>query len=331
MRFCNISQQPPACKHLRFAPAWNCFLLKDKSLWLGLVLLCPLGVRLAALCSAPPGCGAPRLPGPRHGPIRHRTTAQGNKSPPQAAADIRAWRTQENLEITQLYSSQHRATHSRGETSRRQGKAASKPVCEPLPNPSSCRRRNIPALPLCHSAAAQHCVQALQHTDQVSWGCSWAARPLLAVAAHQQELGPTSLCRSQVLATKMWVMKAAWLIARAGTGREGRKHILGAGAGLGCKNRASVLAEAQEDSKELLQPGALFKTLLTETQPQAVPRTWESPPWFALQPPHISVGSPRMGTHLEARIPCGCWICSSLYIKEQQIQHVGQEVPPSQG
>lgn len=146
MRFCDISQQPPACKHLRFAPAWNCFLLKDKSLWLGLVLLCPLGVRMAALCSAPPGCGAPRLPGPRHGPIRHRTTARGNKSPPQAAADIRAWRTQENLEITQLYSSQHRATQSRGETSRRQGKAASKPVCEPLPNPSSCRRRNIPAL-----------------------------------------------------------------------------------------------------------------------------------------------------------------------------------------
>lgn len=145
MRFCDISQQPPACS-LRFPPARNCFLLKDKSPWLGLVLLSPLDVRLAALCSASPGCGAPHLPGPRHGPIRHRATARGNRSPSQAAADILTWRTQENLEITQLYSSQHRATHSRGETSRRQGKAASKPACEPLPNPSSCRRRNIPAL-----------------------------------------------------------------------------------------------------------------------------------------------------------------------------------------
>lgn len=126
-------------------------------------------------------------------------------------------------------------------------------------------------------------------------------------------------------------MNAAWLKAHADTGREGREHILGAGAGLGCKNGASALAEAQEDSMELLQPGALFKTFLTETQPQAAPRTWESPPRFALQLPHISVGSPRMGTRLEARIPRGSWICSSLYIKEQQIQHVGQEVPPSQG
>lgn len=154
MRFCNISRQPPACS-LRFPPARICTLLEDKSPCLGLVLLCPLTVGPAALCSAPPGCGAAHLPAPRHGPIRHRATARGNKSPSQAAADIRTWRTRENLEITQLYSSQHRATHSRGETSRRQGEAASKPGCEPLPNPSSCRRRNVPAL-------LRLCTKALQ-------------------------------------------------------------------------------------------------------------------------------------------------------------------------
>lgn len=36
-------------------------------------------------------------------------------------------------------------------------------------------------------------------------------------------------------------------------------------------------------------------SLLMGTQPHAVPKTWESPPRFALQLPHISVGSPRMG------------------------------------
>ena len=133
-----VLQHLPAATSLQVgAPARICTLLEDKSPWLGLVLLCPLTVGPAALCSAPPGCGAAHLPAPRHGPIRHRATARGNKSPSQAAADIRTWRTRENLEITQLYSSQHRATHSRGETSRRQGEAASKPGCEPLPNPSS--------------------------------------------------------------------------------------------------------------------------------------------------------------------------------------------------